>query len=79
MDESAGGRVPYVHALVEGAGGDVLPVGGECHRVDGLLHSSGINTEMYNGNIIDARTSNRENSLAVNADEESGCLFIYTV
>ena len=68
VDESAGGRVPYVHALVEGAGGDVLPVRGECHRVDGLLHS-GINTELYNGNINDARTSNKENSLAVNADE----------
>ena len=37
VDEPAGGRVPDVHALVEGAGGDVLAVRGEGHGVDGLL------------------------------------------
>ena len=45
VDESASGRVPDVYAFVEGAGGDVLPVGRERHRVDGLLNC-GIMTKL---------------------------------
>ena len=49
MDESAGGRVPDVHALVEGARGDVLPVRGERHGVDGLLQKR----QLFSGKILD--------------------------